>query len=242
MSESFDVEYIGKDLEAMDFAENYHRWILDLFKPYLGRHIVEVGAGTGSFSQLLLETMPESLSLVEPSEMFLALNENLSRSKASTKIDFFRNIFTQVADEIRNLNQPDTLIYINVLEHIEDDAAELSAVNKTLTENGRACIFVPSMPSLLSEFDKKIGHFRRYTKKELIGKCEAAGFKIRIARYFDFLGILPWLVKYRLMRSLTMESGAVQLYDRVAVPFIRPLENLIHPPIGKNLLVVAEKI
>jgi SAM-dependent methyltransferase len=242
MIENFEVEYIGKDLEAMDFAENYHRWILDLFKPYLGKHLVEVGAGTGSFSQLLLETKPESLGLVEPSEMFVALQENLSNSTGAANIEFFRNIFTQVADKIRTANPPDTVIYINVLEHIEDDALELEAVNRTLADHGRVCIFVPSMPFLFSEFDKKIGHFRRYTKKELIEKCETAGFKIRVARYFDFLGILPWLVKYRLMRSLTMESGAVQLYDRVAVPIIKPLENLVQPPVGKNLLVVAEKI
>ncbi len=240
--ENFEVEYIGKDLEAMDFAENYHRWILDLFKPYIGKDIVEVGAGTGSFSQLLLETKPETLRLIEPSEMFIALSENLSGSNGTAKVDFFRNIFTQVADEISTGSQPDTLIYINVLEHIEDDIRELETVHRTLADHGRVCIFVPSMPMLFSEFDKRIGHFRRYTKKELVKKCEAAGFKIRVARYFDFLGILPWLVKYRMMRSLTMESGAVRLYDRVAVPLIRPIENILQPPIGKNLLVVAEKV
>ncbi len=236
-----EVEYAGKDLEAMDFAENYHRWILNLLKPYLGKHLVEVGAGTGSFSEMLLETNPETLSLVEPSAMFLALTENLSRSKVPAVIKFFRSIFTVVAAEIREAQAPDTLIYVNVLEHIENDRLELETVNQTLAAGGHVCIFVPSMPCLFSDFDKRIGHFRRYRKKELIEKCEAAGFKIVVARYFDFLGILPWFVKYRLMRSLTLESAAVQLYDCVAVPIIKRLENFIHPPIGKNLLVVAKK-
>lgn len=239
---NLNVEYVGKDLEAMDFADNYHRWILNLFKPFLGKHLVEVGAGTGSFSELLLETRPESLGLVEPSDMYFALTKNLSKSEDSTVIRFFRNIFSEVADQIRNEQQPDTLIYINVLEHIDDDRLELETVNQTLAAGGNVCIFVPSMPFLFSDFDKRIGHFRRYTKKDLIEKCEAAGFNIRVARYFDFLGILPWFIKYRLMRSLSMESAAVQLYDRIAVPIIKPLENLIHPPIGKNLLVVAKKL
>jgi SAM-dependent methyltransferase len=237
-----EVEYIGKDLEAMDFAENYHRWILNLFKPFLGKHLVEVGAGTGSFSELLLETKPDSLGLVEPSDMYVALTQNLSKSENSTAIRFFRNIFTEIADQIRKEQQPDTLIYINVLEHIEDDRLELETVKGALAHGGHVCIFVPSMPFLFSDFDKRIGHFRRYKKKDLIEKCETAGFKIRVAIYFDFLGILPWFIKYRLMRSLTMESAAVHLYDRIAVPIIKPLENFVHPPIGKNLLVVAEKV
>lgn len=236
-----EVEYVGKDLEAMDFAANYHRWILELFEPFLGKRLVEVGAGTGSFSELLLETAPVSLSLVEPSEMFVALEKNLAGSATAAELKFYRNIFTEVAAQIRELQQPDTLIYINVLEHIEDDRLELGAVFDTLAEGGRVCIFVPAMPLLFSDFDKRIGHFRRYRRPELINKCEAAGFRVQLARYFDLPGILPWLVKYRLMRSVTMESGAVQLYDRLAIPIIRSIENLIHPPIGKNLLLVAEK-
>ena len=117
---TIEVEYAGTDLEAMNFAENYHRWILNLLKPYIGKHLVEVGAGTGSFSEMLLETEPASLSLVEPSEMYLTLTEKLSKSRDSTVIKYFRNVFTAVADEIRDVQTPDTLIYINVLEHIEN--------------------------------------------------------------------------------------------------------------------------
>jgi SAM-dependent methyltransferase len=237
-----EVEYVGKDLEAMDFAENYHRWILNLFRPYIGKHIVEVGAGTGSFSTLLLETNPESLSLVEPSGMYTALTEKLSKLTETAGVCFFKSIFVEVADQIGQEKKPDTMMYINVLEHIEDDRLELITINRSLAVGGYACIFVPSMPALYSDFDKRLGHYRRYNKKELVEKCEAAGFEIRVARYFDFLGILPWFVKYRLMGSLTMESGAVQLYDRLVVPIIRPLENLVNPPLGKNLLVVAEKV
>jgi phospholipid N-methyltransferase len=84
------VEYVGKDLEAMDFAVNYHRWILALMKPFLGMHLVEVGAGTGAFSELLLETSPETLSLVEPSAMFETLQTNLAKHDSAAKIALFR--------------------------------------------------------------------------------------------------------------------------------------------------------
>ncbi len=236
------VEYVGKDLEAMDFAVNYHRWILELIKPFLGEHLVEVGAGTGSFSELLLETEPKTLSLIEPSAMVETLRTNSAVKSSVSDVQIFPNIFAEVAEQLEQKQSPDSIIYINVLEHIADDRDELKKVHQTLREKGRVFIFVPALPLLLSEFDKYIGHFRRYRKAELREKCEAAGFRILLSRYFDVAGILPWFLKYRLSKSLTMESGAVQFYDKFVVPVAQPLERLLPPPIGKNLLVVAEKI
>ncbi|EDN70269.1 hypothetical protein BGP_0907 [Beggiatoa sp. PS] len=72
------TQYFGRDLEAMSFARNYHQWILDEFRPFLGSHLLEVGAGTGDFSQLLLQTQPTSLTTIEPSQnMFPLLDEKL---------------------------------------------------------------------------------------------------------------------------------------------------------------------
>ncbi len=236
------VEYVGKDLEAMDFAENYHRWILGIIKPFLGEHLVEVGAGTGTFSELLLETKPKTLSLVEPSIMIQTLRNNLSGKDTITKIKIFHDIFTNVATNLRSEQSPDSIIYINVLEHIEDDRAELKAVRESLRKKGRVFIFVPALPELFSHFDQRIGHFRRYRKTEIEEKCRTAQMRVVNSRYFDVMGIIPWFVKYRLMKSTTMESGAVQLYDRFIVPLAKQFENFLPPPIGKNLLVIAEKI
>ena len=94
------VVYVGKDLEAMSFAINYHNWILKEFRPLLGKNIVEVGAGTGSFSELLLDTEPEILNLVEPSEMFEYLEQNLSQVKTEAKTNFYQAIFTEVCETI----------------------------------------------------------------------------------------------------------------------------------------------
>ncbi len=237
-----DVEYVGKDLEAMDFAVNYHKWILSLIRPFLGKHLVEVGAGTGSFSEMLLQTSPKTLTLVEPSEMYEILSgmEFISGNRV-TEVTTYKNIFANIAESIKRSKTTDTMIYVNVLEHISDDAHEIGLVHDTLEKNGRLIVFVPALSFLYSEFDKHIGHFRRYSKRELVSKCEAAHFKIIFARYFDLPGILPWLIKYRIFRSLKMESGAVQLYDRSVVPIAKILESVVAPPLGKNLLLVAEK-
>lgn len=236
-----EIEYFGKDLEAMDHAENYHRWIFELIEPYLGNDLVEVGAGTGTFSKLLLLANPRSLSLVEPSGMYEKLAGNISEITGGTKLVCFQDLFRNVADAIKNEKEPDSIIYINVLEHIEDDERELAVVNRTLTKGGRLCIFVPAQKFLYSDFDRSIGHFRRYKKNELADKCRAAGFKILMTRNFDLPGILPWFIKYRLLRSTTMEQGLTSAYDKYAVPAAKWLESRIHPPIGKNLLVVAAK-
>lgn len=235
------VVYIGKDLEAMSFAVNYHNWILDEFRPFLGKNMVEVGSGTGSFSKLLLLEKPEVLNLVEPSEMFTYLKQNISQIETDAETNFYQTIFAQVRGTIVERKKPDSIIYVNVMEHIKDDSAELEMIYDTLAPGGRCFIFVPALMSLYGEFDRKIGHFRRYTKPEIEKKCAAAGFKILKSKYFNFAGIFPWYIKYKLLKSDSLESGAVNLYDKFAVPIVRRVESYLTFPLGSNILLIAEK-
>ncbi len=237
---SDEVVYVGKDLEAMSFAVNYHKWILDEFRPFLGKRLVEVGAGTGSFSELLLDEKPESIAIVEPSEMFVFLEQNVRQIETDAQIDLHRAIFAAVRQKIAE-QKPDSILYINVLEHIEDDRGELEMIRETLVPGGRCFVFVPALMSLYGEFDRKIGHFRRYSKAEIEEKCTAAGFRILVSKYFDFAGILPWWVKYKLLKSDSLESGAVTLYDKIAIPIVRAFERSVRVPTGKNLLLVVER-
>jgi hypothetical protein len=94
----------------------------------------------------------------------------------------------------------------------------------------------------MSEMDRLMGHYRRYTLNELSLKCRWAGFNIRYSSCFDVLGIIPWLVKYRLLRSTTMESGLVKLYDSLVVPVARVAERIIRPPVGKSIILIGEKV
>lgn len=236
------IDYSGRDLEAMSWALNYHRWILQKFQPFLGRRVVEVGAGTGSFSELLLKSDLESLSLVEPSpEMFAQLTARLSKTSRQIPITTYSSTFRKAAEKIRSGQHPDSIIYVNVLEHIEDDEAELRAVNEALEGNGRVFIFVPALSWLFGPFDRQIGHHRRYEKKELTAKCTSAGFKVIQVEYFDFFGILPWWIKYRFLKSEQLEHSAVKIYDDYVVPVARVIEKNVVPPLGKNLILIAEK-
>jgi len=231
--------YVGKDLEAMSFAVNYHKWILEEFRPFLGKNFVEVGAGTGSFSEMLIGESPENLALIEPSEMFLFLEQNISQIETSVIVNYYNSIFSETADSLKA--KPDTIIYVNVLEHIEDDAGELRKVYETLEPGGHCLIFVPAFMSLYGAFDEKVGHFRRYTKKELEEKGKNAGFKIVKSKYFDFAGIFPWYIKYKLLKSDSLESGAVTAYDKFAVPVTKQFERFLRFPAGKNILTILQK-
>ena len=234
--------YAGKDLEAMSFAVNYHRWILSIFEPYLGARVVEVGAGKGSFSELLLEHRLESLSLVEPSvAMYEQLSRRMEELKPLVTVKTYNDIFENVAGEIRSTAQPDSIIYVNVLEHIADDARELKVINSTLDKGGRVLVFVPALRWLHGSMDRRLDHFRRYTRTELEKKCVAAGFKVITSRYFDLMLVVPWWLKYTLLQSNKMEPGAVKFYDQRVVPVARRLESVIKAPIGKNVLLIAEK-
>jgi SAM-dependent methyltransferase len=238
-----EFDYPGRELEAMDNAANYHRWILEIFEPYLGDHLVEVGAGLGTFSQLILERHRcQTLSLVEPSDgMYQDLVANAQRLNTDTRIDSCHGTFPQCAPQIKSNQAPDSIIYVNVLEHIADDKLELEVIRETLSSSGHVFLFVPALAWLFGAFDERVGHLRRYTKSELEEKLKAAGFKIILSRYFDFSGIGPWWVKYCLLKSATMESAGVRLYDRFVVPAARRIESIISPPLGKNVIAIAQK-
>ena len=234
--------YVGRDMEAMAFAVKYHRWILETFRPYLGTRLVEVGAGSGSFSEMLLDLPFESLSLVEPSgNIYKLLEQRIAGSSRRSNLSTYNGVFRNVASAISADQDPDSIIYVNVLEHIEDDEAELNLIHSTLSQRGRAFIFVPAFRWLFGPFDEKVGHFRRYTRRELENKCRRAGFKIVSSRYFDLIGIVPWWIKYRLLKSSALELRSVELYGRYIVPVTKRVEWLVRPPVGKNIILIAEK-
>jgi SAM-dependent methyltransferase len=218
----------------MSFARNYHRWILDEFAPYLGDAIAEVGAGRGDVSSLLRERQIKRLVAFEPSaNLFAQLQREIATWPSAVAVN---GIFDPAAVN----GQVDAVLYLNVLEHIEDDAAELSKAQSALRPGGHLLIFVPALRWLYSDFDRSIGHFRRYRRRELSELVEQAGFEIAKLRYFDIAGVLPWYVTFVLMHR-TLTGGGVATYDRWVVPIMRRIERWIRPPIGKNLLLVARR-
>ena len=227
------AQYPGKELEAMAFAANYHRWIVQELAPYLAGDVAEVGAGIGSVSALLLEQPIARLVAYEPSSnMYPALSAAL---RGQTRAEARNEFFGRRADE-----SFDTVAYINVLEHIEDDAAELARARERIRPGGHLLVFVPALSWLMSAFDRGIGHYRRYSRGPLTALARGAGFEVVKARYFDVAGVLPWYVNFVLLKR-GLGGAGVSLYDSLVVPPMRVVERIVAPPLGKNLLLVARR-
>jgi SAM-dependent methyltransferase len=231
------VRYEGLDLAVLASMPNYYAWILEIFAPYLRGRVVEYGAGTGTVSQRLLPHASE-LVLVEPSGNLVELLEARFAGDPSVEI---------VAESLEAHSarmapaSVDSVILVNVLEHIEDDKAALGCIMRMLRPGGHLLIFVPAMKVLMSDLDRLLGHYRRYEKSDLTSKVVKAGGEILICKNFDFLGILPWLVLNSLLGVTRFSRRLVRVNDALVVPIGRWIEGRFEPPLGKNLILVARK-
>lgn len=229
-------EYEGSDLEAMGAAENYPKWIVEEFSPYLKGAIADVGAGSGNFSKYLLETEVDSIHAFEPcSNMHAILSKRYS---SEARLKTVNSYVTEVAEAYRG--RFDAVVYNNVMEHVEDDEAELKAVYQMLKPGGCVLIYVPALQWLYSDFDRSLGHFRRYEKATGSELLLRTGFAVETVKYADVLGVLPWFFCMKVFKG-KLSKGSVGLYDRVGVPVTRMLEKIVPMPLGKNLLLVGRK-
>ncbi|MDO8518317.1 MAG: methyltransferase domain-containing protein [bacterium] len=231
-----DFQYEGRDLEAMSLAPNYHAWILREFAPYLGKKVAEVGAGSGTFSALLLQYPTEELVAVEPSrEMYPLL---LERFRGDARVTCRHESFTTISAQ--HHGHFDSVLYVNVLEHIADDEKELRHVYESLKDGGIVCIFVPALQWLFGEHDRSVGHKRRYYKEPMKNLLEKTGFEVLKLHYFDIAGVIPWFLFMRVLKQ-RLGGNTAAWYDSTVVPVMGRIESLMSPPIGKNLVAVARK-
>jgi len=227
--------YEGRDLEAMAHAPNYHAWIRDEFAGDLLGDVLEVGAGAGSFTDALLAAAPHSLTSIEPSAEMHALL--LARHGSNPRVEIGHGTS---ADVSRAGRRYDAIVYNNVLEHIRDDVDEMRRSFGMLRAGGALLVFSPALPRLMSEFDRRVGHVRRYRRRELGERAEQAGFRVERLHYLDLPGILPWWL-FMVVGGGMLNPRNVGLYDSIAVPVVRRLERLVRPPIGRNVLMVARR-
>ena len=234
------MNYAGAELTAMAEVRNYYAWILAECRSRLGRVVLEHGAGIGTFSDLLLrEAGLELLLALEPATNLVPLlRERLSAW--GSRAEIVPSTLEQAAPRLRDRGI-DTVVSVNVLEHIADDRGVLLAMAELLPAGGRVILFVPAIPWLYGPLDAEFEHVRRYGKRELIDKVESAGLVLESARFMNLPGVLSWLVVGRVMRRRTLAPAAVKFYDRWILPVVSRLEGLHPPPIGQNLLVIARR-
>jgi phospholipid N-methyltransferase len=235
-TQNSEFDYLGHDLDAMAVATNYNDWLLSLIEPYIHGHVAEIGAGIGTLSRHLLARQPTTLHVFEPSPQMFA---RLSKAMAGT--EHVIPVNSTITDWAHTgASRFDSVIYFNVLEHIAADTAELRSAYLSMVESAHLVVYSPALPWLYGNFDRSVGHVRRYTLAEIKAKMGDAGFEVVQARYIDLLGVIPWYLSM-VLRNGTLRLANTRLYDRWVVPLGRRLESVITPPLGKNVLAIGRK-
>ncbi len=226
---SEDFEYTGKKfLEVIHDAVNYNNFLEKELCDFIGdkSSAIDFGAGAGEFAIRLKQKNKEIICVEADEELCKNLEKNgLAVYKALEDAPAIARIY-----------------HSNVLEHIEDDVNILRAMHAKLQDDGKMFIYVPAFMCLYSEFDKLIGHYRRYTKNELVEKLKKSGFSIERAEYVDSIGFVCWFILSRICpNNVAGSSRMVIIYDRLVFPISRIFDRLFNKFFGKNLLIIASK-
>ena len=223
-------------LDAMEQAPKFNRWMYKKISPYLGQRIVELGAGRGNLSRWLV-TDNRFLLLTDYRDDYLAkLKEQFAHQNVTAaKLDLNEKKDYPVLAGFK----PDSVVCLNVLEHIENDVGVLKQLQKNLPDDCRLVFLVPYNPKLFSDFDKRIGHYRRYGKGELEKKMTEAGLVVEQQFYFNKVGVIAWWFGNKLLGQRNITSRQLKIYNFLT-PIFRLLDYIL-PIAGLSTIVIAKK-
>ncbi len=225
----------AKTLEAMERAQNFNRWMFERIKKDVGSRVLEVGSGRGNMTGFLLKKDRIIATDIDPGHLRILERQfgSLPNFRVA-KLDLGNFEPAQFAAE-----GLDTIVCLNVLEHVENDRGALVRLRSALQPGGKLLLLVPAIPALLSPLDRAIGHHRRYSRKGLQQVVQEAGFRVLRHEAFNFLGIVGWFLNGKILRRKSLPPFQVWLYDRLI--FLFRLERLLHLPFGLSRIIVCEK-
>ena len=218
--------------------------LVQILRRFLGGRILEVGAGVGHITAQLAAHAREVVAIEPNRTLFAELQENTNHLSNVTAFNMMLEQFTQShgAALRKSMVDFDSVVYINVLEHIADDKQELSRAKALLVHSGRLLIVVPAHQWLYSRVDRLTGHFRRYSRRGLRQLIESSGLRCEHLRYFDSIGLVPYLVLYKWFRSVATTGANANIYSRLILPLSLGIYRATAGQlIGKNLVAVAQK-
>lgn len=229
------METIGeKTLEIMELASWYNNWLFSLMEKYLRGEILEIGAGSGNFTQLLSDK--GKVTAIDINKEYVKKLKSFKKDRAEAgfgDIEEGKYFFEE--------KKFDVALCLNVLEHIKGEERALKSMYKLLKKGGMLILLMPAHKFLFGTLDRNLGHVRRYTKKDLAEKLQLSGFKILEIKYLNGLGAFGWFINARILKKDILPESQVRLFDKISRPFLF-LEKLIKPPFGLSILAVAQKV
>jgi SAM-dependent methyltransferase len=226
----------AETLEIMAAAPQYNIWQYRRISKFVGRRICEIGAGIGNMSALMTHDRPELLLLTDPDPYYRNLLQQRFRGHPGLRVEALTLPDSGVAARFKTL-ELDTVVALNVIEHIEEDVAAMRSMRDMLIAGGRAIVLVPAIPALYGSLDRELGHVRRYTRRTLRAHMEQAGLRVERLFYFNIAGILGWFVNARIRKVPRIPLGQLHVFDGM-VPVLR-LEDIVPLPVGQSLIAVG---
>jgi SAM-dependent methyltransferase len=218
-------------LENLGAADRFNRWVLSRFERHLGLEVLEVGCGSGNFTVLMASRGHKVTGIdIEPAYV----------ETAQKRVAAFPGSSASVADATASEFQArfDTVVALDVLEHIADDGAFLARLGAALKPGGKIVLKVPAGRWLHSRMDDAIGHHRRYDRAGLAETLRRAGFEPVEIGHINMPGVLGWWLNGKVLKRDNPPAEQVKLFERL-VPLFRAMETLLPLPLGLSLIAVA---
>jgi SAM-dependent methyltransferase len=226
--------YVGSELELFSTAANWKSYFSGVIGPFVGGRVLEVGAGIGANIPYLYGEKVEEWTSLEPDpDLARRIAEAVERgtlpARCRVKVGTLR--------DLDPASHYDTILYLDVLEHIADDAAELAAAANHLAPGGHLVVLGPAHQFLFSAFDEAIGHYRRYTSRSLAA-LTPIGCTLQHRCMLDAAGFFASLANAALLRASAPSPRQIRLWDGVLVPISRVLDRVTAHRFGKTVVVV----
>jgi SAM-dependent methyltransferase len=226
----------AETLEIMQAAPRYNRWQYSRVAPYLGRRICEVGSGIGNMSTLLLDGAPELLVLTDTDHYYREALQQRFSARQHVLVEELTLPDYMAGSRFQEFRL-DTVVALNVIEHIAGDLEALRCIRDMLQPQGRAVILVPALEGLFGSLDSALGHQRRYTRRSISDLMRQAGFRVERVFYFNLLGTIGWWLSARIRKVQRIPLPQLRYFDSL-VPVLR-IEDWFRLPFGQSVIAVG---
>jgi len=232
-----NLSYKGSELELFEKAENWKAYYQNLIKDYLGQEVLEVGAGIGATTRMLCSQKQSRWLCLEPDPV---MGDRLKALIAHHELPSNCQVKVGLVADLQPEETFDTIIYIDVLEHIENDRAELDSCYSNLKPGGFLVVLSPAHQSLYTPFDEAIGHHRRYNKHTLSAVVPEGLERVEL-KYLDSVGAIASLGNRFVLKSNIPSAKQLAVWDKLMIPLSRVIDPLLGYRAGKSVLGVWRK-